>query len=60
MTRLRHSQLSHLSDPNAFIWATGIEDTFIADPWPATGRRLDEYELTLHYRRWRADLDLMA
>jgi beta-glucosidase/6-phospho-beta-glucosidase/beta-galactosidase len=25
-----------------------------------TGRTLDEYELTDHYRRWREDLDLMA
>src|SRR5205085_4866994 len=43
-----------------FLWATGIEDTFITAPWPATGRTLDEYELTDHYRRWREDLDLMA
>ena len=27
---------------------------------PATGRTLDEYELTEHYRRWREDLGLMA
>ena len=35
----------------SFLWATGIEDTFITDPWPATGRTLDEYELTQHYER---------
>lgn len=43
-----------------FIWATGIEDTFIADPWHRTGRTLDEYELTGHYERWEEDLRLMA
>ncbi len=43
-----------------FIWATGIEDTFIATPWPATGRTLDEYALTGHYRQWRGDLDRLA
>lgn len=43
-----------------FLWATGIEDTFITAPWPATGRTLDEYELTGHYAHWEADLELMA
>src|SRR3954469_20227835 len=46
--------------PDEFLWLTGIEDTFITSPWPKTGRTLDEYELTGHYERWRADLDLMA
>jgi beta-glucosidase/6-phospho-beta-glucosidase/beta-galactosidase len=54
------SELSRLTSPEAFWWATGIEDTFITAPHPATGRTLDEYELTDHYRRWRSDLDLMA
>ena len=54
------SQLSRLTEPDVFWWATGIEDTFITAPHPVTGRTLDEYELTDHYRRWRADLDLMA
>jgi beta-glucosidase len=53
-------RLGVLRAPEAFLWATGIEDTFIADPWPATGRTLDEYELTGHYRQWRADLARMA
>jgi beta-glucosidase len=43
-----------------FLWATGIEDTFITAPWPATGRSLEEYELTQHYGRWREDFDLVA
>jgi len=46
--------------PGGFLWATGIEDTFITDPWPATGRTLEEYELTQHYRFWREDLARVA
>lgn len=40
-----------------FHWATGIEDSSIANPLPRTGRTLDEYELTQHYQFWREDLD---
>jgi hypothetical protein len=54
------SQLGLLTQPDAFRWAVGIEDTFITEPWAKTGRILDEYELTGHYEHWRADLDLMA
>jgi len=43
-----------------FIWATGIEDTFISEPHPVTGRTLDEYDLTEHYKRWEEDLKLIA
>src|SRR2546421_2913178 len=57
---LTKSKASSLTEASAFLWATGVEDTFITDPWPQTGRTLDEYELTDHYRRWRSDLDLMA
>jgi beta-glucosidase len=57
---LRRSNLILLRDPEFFLWAVGIEDTFITAPWPQTGRTLDEYELTQHYDRWREDLDLMA
>ncbi len=53
-------QLDRLSAPDAFLWATGIEDTFITAPHPKTGRSLDEYELTDHYRRWAEDIALMA
>jgi beta-glucosidase len=42
-----------------FWWATGIEDTFIAQESP-TARRLDEYELQQHYQHWRQDLELAA
>jgi beta-glucosidase len=60
MTLLRQSLIPRLTDPQTFIWATGIEDTFITAPWPATGRTLDEYALTDHYARWHEDLGLMA
>src|SRR5438094_181215 len=46
------------TDP--FIWATGIEDTFIVDPHPVTGRTLDEYELTGHYDQWAGDIGRVA
>src|ERR1051326_831490 len=57
-TMLRRSEFK--GDADAFLWCTGIEDTFIAAPWPSTGRTLDEYELTRHYDLWREDLGLMA
>src|SRR3954454_14793253 len=58
--KLTRSTLDQLLRPEFFFWATGIEDTFITAPWPATGRTLDEYELTQHYQRWREDLGLIA
>jgi beta-glucosidase len=42
-----------------FIWATGIEDTFIPQVCPGL-RALDEYELTQHYKLWKRDFDLVA
>jgi len=42
-----------------FIWAVGIEDTFIPESKPGL-RPLDEYELTQHYQRWHGDLDRIA
>jgi beta-glucosidase len=56
----RRSELRRLTAPDAFWWSTGIEDTFITAPHPVTGRTLDEYELTGHYKRWREDLGLIA
>ena len=57
---LKDSTLGELLQrPDFFIWATGIEDTFITAPWAATGRTLDEYELTQHYQHWREDIQLM-
>lgn len=56
----KRSALADLLCPDAFLWATGIEDTFVFAPHAATGRTLDEYELTLHYDKWEADLSLVA
>ena len=42
-----------------FLWATGIEDTFIPHARPGL-RALDEYELTQHYQLWKRDFDLVA
>ena len=42
-----------------FIWASGIEDTFV--PQTRLGHRaLDEYELMGHYEHWREDLALLS
>lgn len=54
------SEIGRLTSPDAFLWAVGIEDTFITAPHRRTGRTLDEYELTDHYGRWREDIGLMA
>ena len=54
------SDVPRLLESNTFLWATGIEDTFVADPHAKTGRSLDEYELTGHYDRLEADLDRIA
>jgi beta-glucosidase len=44
--------------PEDFIWASGIEDTFV--PQTRLGHRaLDEYELMGHYDHWREDLALL-
>ncbi len=48
------------TSPEDFVWAVGIEDTFIPQVATSTGRTLDEYELTQHYRFWRDDLQRAA
>jgi len=41
-----------------FLWATGIEDTFV--PQTRAGHRaLDEYDLIGHYEHWRENLALV-
>jgi beta-glucosidase/6-phospho-beta-glucosidase/beta-galactosidase len=49
----------NLLEPAAenFIWAAGIEDTFVPQVRPGH-RPLDEYELMGHYTHWREDLAL--
>lgn len=54
------SQLRRRIERGDFWWSTGIEDSFITAPHRRTGRTLDEYELTQHYRRRDEDLRLMA
>lgn len=46
-------------NPSTFLWATGIENTFIPQARPGL-RALDEYELTQHYKLWKRDFDLVA
>jgi beta-glucosidase/6-phospho-beta-glucosidase/beta-galactosidase len=60
MVDFRQSRLADLVTSEAFLWCTGIEDTFITAPSPKTGRTLDEYELTDHYVRYRSDLELIS
>ncbi|HVF30035.1 MAG TPA: family 1 glycosylhydrolase [Pyrinomonadaceae bacterium] len=46
-----------ISRAEDFLWAAGIEDTFV--PQTREGHRsLDEYELMGHYDHWREDLEL--
>jgi beta-glucosidase len=40
-----------------FLWAGGIEDTFVPQTRPGH-RSLDEYELMGHYKHWKEDLRL--
>ena len=40
-----------------FLWAAGIENTFVPQVRPGH-RALDEYELMGHYEHWREDLSL--
>ena len=45
----------HSQSTVSFLWAGGIEDTFIPQERPGL-RALEEYELTQHYQQWRDDL----
>src|SRR5919204_4811044 len=54
-----HSNLFDLS-PEGFAWATGIEDTFVAQTERVGERVLDEYAITHHYVYWREDIDRVA
>src|SRR5688500_19332360 len=44
--------------PEDFLWATGIEHTFVPQTRPGH-RALDEYQLMGHYEHWRDDLALV-
>lgn len=43
--------------PEDFLWASGVEDTFVPQTRPGH-RALDEYQLMGHYENWREDLAL--
>ena len=49
----------HWMDDGRLHFGVGIEDTFVPQE-RVGGRRLDEYELTQHYDRWREDFALAA
>jgi beta-glucosidase len=52
-----HELARHFDPSRDFLWASGVEDTFI--PQTKRGHRaLDEYELIGHYAHWREDLAL--
>ncbi|WP_374687956.1 family 1 glycosylhydrolase [Promineifilum sp.] len=48
-----------MDQSDTFLWAVGIEDTFIPQEQPGL-RALEEYELTQHYQLWSADIDRAA
>jgi beta-glucosidase/6-phospho-beta-glucosidase/beta-galactosidase len=49
--------LFNSTGPESFVWASGIEDTFVPQSRPGL-RPLEEYELIGHYEHWREDLAL--
>ncbi len=59
MTRSNLLSAPYNQDARDFIWAAGIEDTFVPQTRPGH-RSLDEYELMGHYEHWREDLDLCS
>lgn len=56
---IKKSQLDE-SFQSRFIWATGIEDTFVTALHPKTSRHIDEYELTGHYTWYKEDIQLVG
>jgi beta-glucosidase len=54
---VKHHPLLPGPEASQFLWATGIEDTFVPQTRPGH-RALDEYQLIGHYEHWREDLDL--
>jgi beta-glucosidase len=49
--------LERFRRPSDFLWASGVEDTFVPQTRPGH-RALDEYQLIGHYQHWREDLAL--
>jgi beta-glucosidase len=46
--------------PEGFVWAVGIENTFIGQTERMGERPLDEFALTHHYQYWKEDLERCA
>jgi beta-glucosidase len=46
--------------PEGFVWAVGIENTFIGQTERIGERPLDEFALTHHYLYWKEDLERCA
>jgi beta-glucosidase len=46
--------------PEGFVWAVGMENTFIGQTERMGERILDEYALTHHYLYWKEDIDRCA
>lgn len=59
MTRSSSFSASDHLESGDFIWAAGIENTFVPQTRPGH-RSLDEFELMGHYDHWREDLDLSS
>lgn len=59
MTRSSLLSAPYKQDARDFIWAAGIENSFVPQTRPGH-RSLDEYELMGHYEHWREDLDLCS
>ena len=53
---MKHHPLLPGPEASEFLWASGIEDTFVPQTRPGQ-RALDEYQLIGHYEHWREDLD---
>jgi beta-glucosidase len=54
---LKHEASLPGPSPEEFLWASGVEDTFVPQTRPGH-RALDEYQLMGHYEHWREDLVL--
>jgi len=51
-------QTTPRSRAHDFIWAAGIENTFVPQTRNGSARPLDEFELMGHYQHWREDIGL--
>ena len=54
--------MANLFDPSpeGFVWAVGMENTFIGQTERMGERVLDEFAVTHHYQYWKEDLERCA